>query len=266
MSLNFDKQGEEIAIIKGGKFKTKTVSLLKDPESEKLDEQDIKNYQGIKIPPNDVGHFQVLPKAKGRECIYITGASGSGKSYFVKMYCKEYKRKFPDNEIYLFSTIDQDESLDEIKPKRVIMDDTLISDPISVEHDLKNSAVIFDDIDSMQDKKKRAAVMKVLDEALQTGRHWNCTVILTFHTPSDRNATRMMLNECSHFVFFPLNAITKPMKYVLENYIGIDGQQFKKIKKLKSRWVCILKNFPQVIITEKNCFMLNELIDNEDSE
>ena len=73
-----------------------------------------------------------------RDVYYITGPSGSGKSYFVRMYCEQYKKKFKTNEIYLFSNLKEDESLDSIKPKRFRIDEELHTEPIKVE-ELANS-------------------------------------------------------------------------------------------------------------------------------
>jgi hypothetical protein len=44
---------------------------------------------------------------------------------------------------------------------------------------------------------------------------------------------------------------------VLENYLGVDKNDIKKIKSTKSRWACVFKNFPQAVICEKNIFMLS---------
>ena len=61
--------------------------------------------------------------------IIVTGASGSGKSTFTRKIVKEYKKIWKDREVYLFSALNEDESLDEIKPKRFRIDDRLVSNP-----------------------------------------------------------------------------------------------------------------------------------------
>ena len=65
--------------------------------------------------------IQQLPdKETERSILYITGPSGSGKSYYTRNYILEYKKSFPKNNIYIFSSLETDETLDKIpKIKRV---------------------------------------------------------------------------------------------------------------------------------------------------
>ena len=64
--------------------------------------------------------FQQIPDSKERHILYITGASGSGKSYYSADYINQYIKKNPNNEIYLFSSVSDDKVLDKIKKlKRV---------------------------------------------------------------------------------------------------------------------------------------------------
>ena len=59
-------------------------------------------------------------------------SSGSDKSTFVRKYLEQYKIMYKDNHIYLFSSLPGDESLDDIAPKRVRIDESLHDDPIPV--------------------------------------------------------------------------------------------------------------------------------------
>ena len=45
------------------------------------------------------------------------------------MFLEEYKKKFPKREIYIFSRLKDDESIDKIKPKRFKICDQLWKDP-----------------------------------------------------------------------------------------------------------------------------------------
>ena len=42
---------------------------------------------------------------------------------------RKVKKDIP---VYLFSSLPDDESLDSIKPKRIVLDDSLIDDPIDI--------------------------------------------------------------------------------------------------------------------------------------
>jgi hypothetical protein len=171
------------------------------------------------------------------------------------MYCEQYKKKFKDNEIYLFSNLKEDVSLDSVKPKRFRLEEGLHTDPVKVE-ELANSCVIFDDTDCISDRKIKNAVCSILDQCLEVGRHYKITVLITFHLPSDRHTTRKMLNESQYFVYFPQSSSSK-IRYVLNNYLDIDDKVIKFFKRLNSRWVCIRKNFPMCYVSEHSCGLLN---------
>ena len=97
--------------------------------------------------------------------------------------------------------------------KRFKLDKSLYEDPIDIE-DLKDSCIIYDDVDCIADKKIRQAVISLLDQCLECGRHWSISVLITFHLASDKHTTRKMLNECMYYVFVA-HSFTKSVKYVL---------------------------------------------------
>jgi hypothetical protein len=147
--LNLNNVGRPLCKIDGGKYANHVVSVsdqFRQPGDEQGGEEGdglIKEFRQLKIA-NDA-KFQQVPNPKTeREILYITGRSGSGKSTYTRKYLEEYKKKFKNREIYMFSALPDDPSLDSINPKRIELDDSLISDPIKAE-DLKGSAVIFDD-------------------------------------------------------------------------------------------------------------------------
>ena len=144
--FNFNNVGRPVAIIKNGKYDKKLISL--DTDSG---ENDKTHFRALKIS-ND-SKFQQVPNTKAeREILYITGRSGSGKSTYTRMYLEQYKKKYKNNPIYMFSSLKEDESLDSVKPQRFKINDSLHQDPIKVE-ELASSCVIFDDIDVISNKK-----------------------------------------------------------------------------------------------------------------
>jgi hypothetical protein len=172
----------------------------------------------------------------------------------------EYKKKFKDIPIYLFSALDDDESIDKIKPKRFKIDSSLYTDPIDVK-DLAESVVIFDDTDCIPDKKIRDAVNSIMDQILQIGRHHKITAILTMHLPTSGKDTRKLLNESHIYVWFPQSA-GKKIKYLLEEYLDIDPVLIRYFKKSNSRSCVIFKNYPAAYMLENEVAMLHK----EDSE
>jgi hypothetical protein len=161
---------------------------------------------------------------------------------------------YPDNPIYCFSALKDDESLDVVKPERIMIDDTLWKSPIDVS-EFKNSLVVLDDIDVISDKKQRDAVYSVMNQILEVGRHFKITCVITNHLPTAGKDTRRVLNECHSVTYFPHSGTARGIKYLLQEYLGIDKHQTKKIKGLKSRWATIFKNYPNVIMCEKDIWL-----------
>jgi energy-coupling factor transporter ATP-binding protein EcfA2 len=253
MSFNFEKVGKVIATIEGGKFNGKIVSI-----SAGDDETATKEY--TEIPLKD-GKYQQIPnenasKSSKREILYITGPSGSGKSTYTLNYLKQYKKKFKKNEIWLFSALTEDETIDKAKPKRIIIDDRLVTEPLTIE-EFKDSLVIFDDIDVIKNKEQRAAVYDLLNSILETGRHFNISCIITNHLPTAGKDTRRVINECHSITYFPQAGSAGQMKRLLQDYIGLDRDTIKRIRKQNTRWATVFKNFPMCILTEKLVFSLN---------
>ena len=244
--LNLSDEGAPIAKIVGGKHNNKVVSV-----SEKDNSKSFK-FLGIA----NEGKFQLIPNPETeRQILYITGPSGSGKSTFARKYLEEYKKLFKKNQIYLFSSLPDDESLDDIEPKRVRLDESLYEDPIPIK-EFEKSVVIFDDIDVISDKKTREAVYGLLNQILEIGRHFNITCLVTNHLPSNRSDTRRILNECHVFTYFPRSSSAK-IKYVLTEYLGLDKKQIAAFKKKHSRWISIIKNYPGIYVCESEMGLLD---------
>ena len=253
--FNFNNVGKAEAIIKNGKYDKKVVCL-----DSNINDIDKTNFKNLKIS-ND-SKFQQLPNNKTeRENLYITGCSGSGKSTYTRMYLEQYKKKFKNNPIYMFSSLKEDESLDSVKPQRFKIDDSLHEDPILVE-DLKDSVVIFDDVDVISNRKIKEAVYNILNQVLEIGRHYKISCIVTNHLPTNGNWTRRILNESSTYVYFPASAGGK-VKYLLTEYLDIDKKQIKYFKSCNTRWVSIGKKIPMYFITEHEIGLLT-LNDNDD--
>ena len=257
MSFNFENQGKPMAVVDGGKLNGKVVSIGIPGEEEA-----VKNY--TQIPLKD-GKFQQVPNTKlEREILYITGPSGSGKSTYTKNFILQYKKKHKKTDVWLFSALNEDETIDKLKPKRVNIDDELVSNPIPVE-EFKNSIVIFDDTDVISNKDHREAVYKILNQVLEVGRHHKISCIVTNHLPTGGKDTRRIINESHTVTYFPQSGSAGQMKRLLQDYLGLDNKTLKQIRKMNTRWATVFKNFPMAVMTEKNIFSLNPDDDSEDN-
>ena len=226
--LNLNKVGRPLARIDGGKYSGRVVSVSDQFASNAKEGDDglIKEFRQLKIA-ND-SKFQHIPDTtKERSIFYITGPSGSGKSTYTRKYLEQYKKKFKNRPVYLFSSLPTDESLDKIKPKRFKLNEALHEDPIKVA-ELAESMCIFDDIDVISNKKIREAVYDILNQILEIGRHYKIDCICTNHLPTNGKETRRILNEAHTITYFPHSAGGK-IKYLFEEYVGLDKKQMAYI-------------------------------------
>lgn len=246
--LNF-KEGRPIAQIEGGKDNKKIISLS--------DKEISNGFDKIKIL--DKGVLVPIINIDGREVDYIAGPSGSGKSTYASKIIQIYKKLFPNNNIFIFSRLDKDDVLDRLKPIRVMLDNSLIEDPIDIHSEFQEGdLILFDDCDTIQDKKLKDAISKLKNDILETGRHLNLYIIITSHliNGNDRKDTRTILNEAHTLTIFPKSGSSYGINYVLKNYIGLSKDQINKILNLPSRWVTIGKNYPQYVLYEKGLYLL----------
>jgi len=195
---------------------------------------------------------------KNLKIVGFFGQSGSGKSFYVYLYALNYKKKYPKNSIYVFSTLDSDkEGLDKIKGiKRLALNKDFTNDEMIPIDEFKDSLVIFDDVDNISDKLLKKKVWQTMNSMLQTGRHFKISMAITFHVSAGGNDTKMIINEATAITYFPQTVGGRNLKYMLDSYMGLDKEQIKRIKKLNSRWITIQKTYPKVILSEKECYIL----------
>lgn len=262
MALNFESIGKSICIIANrdeDKKKTKggnPIVCVSETETGLA-----RPFEELSLKDKEDQYFQLIPDPETeRQILYITGSSGSGKSYFTKKYCREFARVFPKRPIYLISSVDKDESVDDIKNlKRIKLKSKEFLEEDFVIDDFKDSLVIFDDTDVIPDKKLRNKINTILHLILQTGRHTNTYCIYTSHLATAGNDTKHILNEAHSITFFPKTMGGRMMKYLCENYLGLDKKEITHIKKLPSRSVTVMKTFPKVVVGDKDIFLLSSI-------
>lgn len=248
MTLNYSKVGEPIALIKNTdeNIGDKIVYLNSNPKIKS-------DTDFSKLELKDNEYFQQYPNEKMR-IGYITGSSGSGKSTYILKFAKEYYKYHKKNNIFLFSSLKEDETLDEFKKiTRVPLDDRLLDEPLSIE-DFHECLALFDDIDNIHNDDIKNEIYKVVHSIAETGRHTKTMCIMSNHLPTNRQRTAQILNECSYVVYFPRFAKEK-INYLLQTYIGVDKKFHSKMKKKSSRWCCIFNVSPMVIMLENEIFI-----------
>ena len=242
--LNFENEGTPLALIQKGKKTTKHILCVADNKGEVRHP-----FKEIQLR-EDESFAPICDPKKERSVLYISGMSGSGKSYFTADWVRRYMTFFPKNNVYLLSSLDQDDSIDKIKDLYRIRLPEFVEDNWTID-DLKDSCIIFDDTDCISDKNIKKKIDALLNSVLQTGRHTRTTCIFTSHLPTAGKDTKVILAEAHSVVLFPATMGQRNLKYITEQYFGMSPNEVKKLKKLDSRWVMINRTYPKSILSEK---------------
>ena len=223
---------------------------------------DKKGLKKFTLPKGN--QFQVLPNPDPtkRDVIYCCGASGCGKSYFIKGMIECYRKLFPDRQVYLATQLEEDETLDSLKPpiKRIRISSFLEKPPKIDE--FEDCFFIADDFDTLP-KAELNALWNVIDMIAIQGRHTRTSLAVISHYISNYKQTRLILNEAIKVIIYPQATSLGNLRYMLERKFGIDIDKIKEFKRMRTRWVCLYALYPQYYITETGAGLL---IEDEDEE
>ncbi len=206
---------------------------------------------------HDDGIIKMLPNFESSwEHAYIAGPTGSGKSYQIKKLAEEMRLVYPDKKIYVISEVEEDPLLDKIQGGVRRLDiEELLENPKEPEF-FRDCLLIFDDIDSIEDKDNLKAINAMRDAYLKRGSKTNTSVIVSSHLISNYKETRVVLNECSTITIFPKSGCTNGIEYVLKRYVGLGKDQIRKIFELPTRSVTIYKRYPMFVVYDHGIYLL----------
>jgi hypothetical protein len=214
------------------------------------------NLRPIRSVSIETGCFQYIPdKKRDRDTIFVCGSAGSGKSYWVASYIKEYHKTYSGNPVFMISEGEDDPVLDDLKFIKRISLEGILEDPIPFS-DFSDCAVIFDDIDAISGKLGKW-IYELRDKLLKNSRKKHVTVISTNHACTGREL-KAVLNESNVIVFF-MNNYNRSLKYLLREYVGVDKMGIAQLRKTKSRWCAFIKDNPSIILEEKNIQTISHL-------
>lgn len=194
------------------------------------------------------------------ERVFIAGKSGSGKSTWAAMYMCEYLRMFPKRRIILLSRHAGERAYQKIKHSAIPLgifeaDDKKDEAPEIELEDIKDSLVVFDDCDNLQNKNVATAMKRLNDDIISNGRKYNIHCLTLAHQLMNYVATRNILNEANRVVFFNTGANYHIERYLRE-YAGLKKNAIKKICALQSRWSCLSYSMPMYILHEHGIFII----------
>jgi hypothetical protein len=194
--------------------------------------------------------FPIVESLKTKSIrLFISGQSGSGKSYFISEFLKYNQPK--GMPVFIFSPFKADKSVDSIKNLIYIDLDEFEAEnqrefetPDDIPDD---SIIIFDDIDSHRTRAKE--LQKIRDIYLEIGRHHNISVLTISHNPMGGVKTKASIRESQYAVVFP-RANQRDTTKLLETYFGYTKKMVDEVLNCTSRWVFISKSVPSYFVFE----------------
>lgn len=223
------------------------------------------NYRFLPLP------YIPLKSEEERSTIYISGASGKGKSYLLNNIIVEYKKQFKDNKVYYFtknnymndrslepkemySFVDVNKFLDYYKDKSKI--EEFLLDKNKQYH---NSFWIFDDVAALEKVSKEAShiLNTFIDIILENKRKAKMSIAILSHVPSNYKQTALLIREMKQYYAFPSNLQVKSDR-ILNAYLGLSSSEIQRIVNEDSKtttWLCI-DNERRIVLTQRKLYHL----------
>ena len=246
------------------------IAIVKSEEKEKnklhntflyLNRSDKNGTNEIKLPLDCYFELIPTPIPKNRQIFYICGPSGVGKSYLAVQIAKNYQKLYKDRSVFLVSKLEADDTIDKIKDIIKLDHKDWVNNPPDI-NKLKNSLIIFDDIDSIGGAEGKALDTFVDDIATMGRSHTadqgGISMIYISHAITSYKKTRILLLE-SHFkILFPLATNPHSLYYILSKYVGLKRDEIRKLKKLSGRFVAINCWYPNYMISKYCAKLLHQ--------
>lgn len=236
---------------------------LPDDPGQRIEVQEIydkiKEAEKRKLEFDDAYLVPALGLRKWDPHIFISGSTGSGKSYIAKqMLMHDRKRR----KLYLVTDLEKpDSSLLELWDrgmKRIVFDRTKGQyGKYPVAHvdgvDFNGAIILFDDIND-----KNVEAYDFRDDLLERGRHYMITVVCITHKLRDWNRTRTPRNECGTIIIFP-SSNTAAAQFYLKEVLEIPKkmrQSLIETSNKEGRHMILSSHYPNYIATAKSIRIL----------
>lgn len=286
MALTYEKTIEPLAY----DTRTQRVIYYKNAIQDEEEEEQIEE-EGISSPTKYNGHLEIIPRSglvKGNEndVIYITGGSGSGKSYVTRTYACNYHRMFPKNRIYYFTTSDESRLPDAekvimgkmqdsniryhewLRLERFHVDEKLTKKKFDLERDFANSLVIFDDFLYFQseNKKQNEMIMEyivgMVKRIINLGRKIRVSCVITSHLVYEQKNPDLYKNifgETNKFIWCQRKVHKAQVNYALKTYFALENRGLRKAMKFdpNSHYIC-LSLYPKCLQSENRLEIVND--------
>ncbi len=217
---------------------------------ERINEMKRGEYKSLKSEEN------LIPWIRPKEHynILITGQSSSGKTTMATKILNMYMNVIKEEdrrEIFLCSPTsgrEGDAMYDYVKKEKIkqlpITDEFFNKDNTITLEELKDTVIIFDDIEGVQKKVHRDAIYQLIHSILTNGRHHNIKCMIISHNirTGDR-IYRTILFETQMIIFCGIQN-KKHLASYLNDYLGVSSNETIKEAielKEKNRYLVISK-------------------------
>ncbi len=181
--------------------------------------------------------------------IFVSGATGAGKSYFIKEMLKHDRRRRP---VILFSDLqDKDPSLRGIKKLHKYEPNGEINGGW-VQANMKGSICLFDDVQFNVD------VLQFRDMLLEKGRHHDVVVVCVNHKLRDRERTKVPLNEARFVITFPCANKGAVGRYMRDEFEMSTKKVQERLEEIctTSRYLIFHKHSPQMMASQQKIWYI----------
>jgi carbonic anhydrase len=118
-----------------------------------------------------------------------------------------------------------------------------------------NRILVMPHTDCAMARGDEAAIHKLIDDLATMGRHTNTTMLCLSHYLTNYKKTRLLLNEATHIVVYPMATSFHALSYLLKTHIGMSKDDVRDLKKM-GRWVCVFKHYPQWLVSPQHARVL----------
>lgn len=202
--------------------------------------------------------LRLIPELKDKQShrMYLFAPPGSGKSYFIGQYLRQFNHFLPNNEIYLFSLKPEDDAFHGIENMKRIKLEKCATNVLDYTEFPPDSLIIADDCLNIPDENIRNNVIKMMNAVINVGRSRGCGAIMTSHKGKNSKPVDVIINSATNYVLFPRGRRGANADFIYDK-IGMFERKSKEAERLldlakeRKAWNLVLSvNKPESVLMD----------------
>lgn len=221
-----------------------------------------KGINNISLPSYD-DNLRFFPlffrEANHREILYLSGASGGGKSTFASKCAGQYQELYPNRNVFILTSElnFKDPAWDKIKSPIFVNVEKfieMIKERIVEDTDFKDSLMIYDDLNFLVDAERKI-LYHFINKSLELFRKLNTSLIILNHHATSYKESRTIINELQYYIQFG-NTLQTRSNRLYESYFNLEKQSIKKINGMKADRFKLVSAKDQYVMSEFELFFI----------